>query len=1170
MTLFDPIAFLRKLARNLRETGQHKEAQWIEEINLAYNARLPLSAGTRGKLVDLIDKLKGSGASTEAVSLSEFLRIIDGGQQPVDKEPTQPEDKDWPDDDKGLLVSRNGPDGLVYYGIVVGSKDDMWRVKWDEESEPLLYRRSAEIEVVELRLGDAVRIVNTGEEGAITTITPPQNGLRRVGVKVGQHLKYLQESSVRPIGVPVDVDTARWWLRINGAKLRCAYLYDERSQLAAFRADLKPHQVFVAHRVVIEEPHRFLLADEVGLGKTIEAGMIIKELKARKKIQRILCIVPKNLVNQWVLEMREKFNETFTPLRREVMQQLREEHPGANPWETRDSFICSHQFIISDDERQELALDAPWDLVIVDEAHHVRRTEDLHGDIRTTHLYQFLAKLAPKCKHLLLLTATPLQLSRVELYSLVDLLDEALFYDEADFDAHCESLAGLNMLAEKANDFGALTKQEQDRLVDQTHELITREHLWKGTKDELRKLLLETGNDRRQFMEILSGAHRLSEVMIRNKRRWVKGFPQRRVKIVQVTLSAEEKAAYDYVSEYVRTGYRSSGMHGGNARFLAVTFKRLLTSSSYALKRSFEKRLERIKQQPPPATASGEDGIEDGTPIADALTDEFGRTFLKSVQAEVNELKKMIAMLNVIKSDTKVRFLLKELRALLKKNPREKILIFTQFIETLEYVKGVLEGDGVSVVPFHGKMSEDAKEKSVASFRDAAGANVMISTESGGEGRNLQVARVMFNYDLPWNPMRIEQRIGRIDRIGQKASEILIFNLSIKGTIEERILDVLQHRVRIFEDTVGGLEPLLGELERELEPILMEPDDGQRFDEFAKKWEHVMRKAREDEAKDKLADFLTNFRSFRPAEVDDILKATPAFTYQHIKDFMRVAFKVYNVRPSSQKEKHVYFVPLSNEFLELVGKLPLGMAKKFRATYDPETAKAIGNQIEFLAVGHPVIDTTIERVTSPRYPRTGLLCLNSLGLVSAGILFHFLMKTRVGPTVIDERVEPVFIDLEGKIDPTLTEKVANFDSKSLERLSVSNGTIPQEAASRMEGLRQKAIDHVLARWKRDLGDRESHINFRREAQRRKLERFYNRREERLIKKLEKLNERMERAQIAGGDQARIIPVWRNQAKQFTENLARIPREREGALKEFLGDIRPEPEIEPLAEAYCEL
>ena len=261
------------------------------------------------------------------------------------------------------------------------------------------------------------------------------------------------------------------------------------------------------------------------------------------------------------------------------------------------------------------------------------------------------------------------------------------------------------------------------------------------------------------------------------------------------------------------------------------------------------------------------------------------------LSAEIAELELLIDRLGDVE-DSKAEQLLTALDELLTEHPDEKVVIFTQFKATQEYLRRQIERDH-RVACFNGSMSIDDKEAAIKLFRGAA--QVFISTEAGGEGRNLQFAHIIVNYDLPWNPMKVEQRIGRLDRIGQRRP-VFIYNLACAGTVEERVLDVLEHRIRLFTESVGSLDPILGEVEQDIERLVML--NAAKFDvafsELEEDLEKKTREARENERV--LADFVLDRASLRKDRANELLGHDAAGDAQGSRGFVSSAWRTTAAR----------------------------------------------------------------------------------------------------------------------------------------------------------------------------------------------------------------------------------------------------------------------------------
>ncbi len=467
------------------------------------------------------------------------------------------------------------------------------------------------------------------------------------------------------------------------------------------------HQERTALRVLREMRGRGILADEVGLGKTIEAGLVLKEYAVRGLVQRALVLTPAALTDQWREEMETKFSLPFSVLR------------SVRDWDRKPFLIASMDTAKREPHRSS-AQARPWDLIIVDEAHRLKNRLSLN--------WRFVAGLSKK--YMLLLTATPVQNDMDELFNLVTLLKPGQLHT-------------------------------YDRFLER----------------------YVASPDRRVPMRVSELRGRLRDVMVRNRRGIAFTLPPRRVHSLAVRLSPAERRLYDDVTEFVRDAYWSaSGRLPWTARLTLIVLQREIGSSTFAVAET----LRRLAQSP---------------------------LFRTDEQERLEELRQEAA---AISSNVKAG----RLRAFLKPLD-EKVLIFTQYLRTLEYLQDVLEEDGYRVSAYHGSLSPAAKDAAVRTFRGDR--QIFLSTEAGGEGRNLQFARTVVNYDLPWNPLRIEQRIGRVHRLGQER-EVHVVNVWAEDTVEANLMELLDRKIHMFELVVGELDLILGNLgeRRSFEDLMMD------------------------------------------------------------------------------------------------------------------------------------------------------------------------------------------------------------------------------------------------------------------------------------------------------------------------------------------------------------
>ncbi|MBE3596189.1 MAG: DEAD/DEAH box helicase [Hydrogenibacillus sp.] len=457
---------------------------------------------------------------------------------------------------------------------------------------------------------------------------------------------------------------------------------------------LYPHQIETAQKVILEMHGRALLADEVGLGKTIEAGLIFKEYLIRGLVKKALILVPSSLALQWQRELWQKFQIPAAIVKK------------AHMWETHDIVIASLD-LAKREPHKSAVLKQTYDLIIVDEAHKLKNP-------RTAN-HQFVKAITKK--FCLLLTATPVQNEIKELYNIISLLSPG--------------------------------------------------HL--GTEDDFSRTYV-AGRRAVKNAEALKSALRL--VMIRNRRKEsAVELPERHVVTVPIRLSREERRFYDAVSNFIVREYTRRGIHYG---FALITLKRELTSSRDAVYKSLIRLYEKLPQDAPLA-------------------------------AEIAELARLG---REIRTHSKLKALIELIREI-----DGKIVVFTEFHGTLFFLQKALGEAGITSVLYRGGYGQNKKDWMRELFETKA--QVLLATDAGGEGINLQFAHHLINYDLPWNPLKLEQRIGRVHRIGQK-HDVFIYNFATEATIEEAILKLLYEKIALFEDTIGALENVLERLPKGL------------------------------------------------------------------------------------------------------------------------------------------------------------------------------------------------------------------------------------------------------------------------------------------------------------------------------------------------------------------
>lgn len=923
-------------------------------------------------------------------------------------------------------------------------------------------------------------------------------------------------------------------LRLQAEYLKHAYRFDPTSGLSNARVEPKHYQVYIAHRVTQKLRPRMILADEVGLGKTIEAGLIIKELKARQLIDRILVITPANLQDQWMTELRLKFNEEFTIIDGPGAKFLSK--GGVNPYSKRDQIIVSINLVTRLPHADQI-LEAGWDLVVFDEAHRVRRTKR-GSDSKVTKAYSLGDELKEVVNGILLLTATPMQLHPYELFSLVELIEPGLFKSFSEYELSRKKLPALNDLMGGLKGWDALDASQRSSLI-RKHESLLREVGFEAKP-------LKSYNDEPNRLQVMNGVaekHPLSEVLVRNRKAEIGGFTERRASAIPVELSEHERTVYEAVSEYIRDGYDwAMGSKNQAIGFLMVIYHKMLASSSPAIRESFKRRIAKLREKiaaidevtNPKLTKPAIEGLREQPELSDVLEGIEGASprERKALEIEIATLEGLVGRLGELR-DSKAKALIQAMDGIFGKDPGEKVLIFTQFIETQKFLKSVLESKGFSVEVFRGTgMNPQAKEEAVRRFKSVK--QILISTEAGGEGRNFQFCHILFNYDLPWNPMKVEQRIGRLDRIGQKRP-VLIYNLFAEGTVEERIVNVLGERIRLFEESVGSLDPILGDIERELEAIVM--SDAKDFDEAFEKYAiGIEQQVREAQAKENaLADFALDRASLREDEAQELLNPSRRLArWSDLEDFTGTALDYLGGTLSD----HALGGTVISLSPRLRSELKVTRAT-IQGTFAPELARE-EESIEFFAFGNELIDKIIDRAArgdSTNQDVTTARCLRSAPPGTWVEVYYVIRAVGIKPAGWVKR-HLINQDLEVR-----SEQVEKMPPRG-EPVTISVPDWVPKAISESKKAFEK--EHFAER--EEFRRMDDGLKKEEEA---RAERIFNYRKVRIQKMIDEASEWIREKETSGSEkERRVLPARRGFLKKRQEELQRLGFDYELELREI--------------------
>ncbi|MEX2682829.1 MAG: DEAD/DEAH box helicase [Candidatus Sigynarchaeota archaeon] len=789
------------------------------------------------------------------------------------------------------------------------------------------------------------------------------------------------------------VDASFVGLFINAYYFRYCLPSDPRFQAVCHgRIEAFPHQMKVINKVLGAYPSRFLLCDEVGLGKTIEACAILKELYLQNVVNRVIIIVPANLVEQWHFELDSKFNLDFEVYDGPRVKELKTGYPGINPWTLHPRILTSLHFLRRDEHREALK-EINFDMAIFDEAHHLRRYAGNAetGTYRKTKNYDLAEIVCTRARVVLLLTATPMQLDPFELFSLIQLLDPTLFPEYSHFLEFKDKVSHYNLVVRNLDRFGKLNIFEKKYMDGMIGALLATNKEFSKPESIKDALLKRNPRIKEAIIRAIRDRHELSRVMIRNKKRNVfHGFlPRRFTKIVLIEPTREELEIYTAIRLYITRVYQRSIQEKNAATgFVMVVFQRLLASSHVALRKTIQQRVATLREyqvkllkqkaqlDTVAATMTEEEYKKKAWDIANRIA---------AIDEDVPLLNEYHAKLSALKTDSKASALVRLVTELASEENHPKIIVFTQFIRTLYYLKHVLETTlkNVMVGIFHGKLTREEKDAEIDNFRSSTGRTfVLISTEAGGEGRNFQFCHIVVNYDLPWNPMKLEQRIGRVDRIGQD-HDVKVFNFALKDTVEEQIVSILSERIFVFQELVGELEPILVNVEDDLtNAILTSMSDEEAELKFQMLGNKISDKLRQlQDHQESLHDVIMELESKELLEDATLACNVELDYYEALKRFTSAVIDV----ASNSTEMAIpvearasltdalvakgIIKPSISEMKEDVFSINEGIAGDHVGTFDK--AVALRNErLEFFNIGHPFIEKIIDvaiAIDSTRY-----------------------------------------------------------------------------------------------------------------------------------------------------------------------------------------------------------
>lgn len=799
--------------------------------------------------------------------------------------------------------------------------------------------------------------------------------LDEVMISTGEAENIAGAATDRPGARLVDANDIQ--LLVESARIRLAYAHDRQFAVSLSGIRTLPHQVEAVYRRMLPQPClRFLLADDPGAGKTIMAGLLIKELKLREAIDRVLILCPSPLTIQWQDEMARWFNEDFEPV-----DAARDKQTLSNPWAKEAQVVTSLDYA-KQPEVRERVWQQHWDLVIIDEAHKCSARTKSGGSgrepqVEPTKRYELASRLTARAEHVLLLTATPHHGDEDKFAHFLRLLDPDLFPEPHRLDQQAAQI-----------------RNDVFRLGEECPWALRR------LKEDLRDI---------------NGA-RL--------------FPDRHAATVGFHLNGDEFALYKAVTAYINEFIpQQTGQRRNSAALARTVLQRRLASSACAIHESLKRRLqkqvdllEELEGLPPPQRAKRiaaiqgrlpdseqeEDDLDDSS--RDSLVDEFtGAEELDQLRAEIAALKDVVEQARRVREhgrDSKLAALRQCLqRAQFEelKDGRGKLLVFTEHRDTLNYLIQHVEHWGYTTCEIHGGMNPHDRKRAQERFRTSA--QICVATEAAGEGINLQFCHLMINYDMPWNPTRLEQRLGRIHRIGQER-ECYAFNFVATESehgdeiVEGRILECLlrkldQMRVALDNRVFDVIGEVLSLNDVNLPEMLREAAvDPGRLADYLDQIERIdpnRLKAYEEATGIALARSHVDFSAFQRQNLEvEERRLMPRYVEAHfIEAAKRIGLRVEPRADGLWRIEHV-LADLRSDRLESVRKLGKADSAYRKVAFHKEVLERDEHvDAVLMGPGHPLYAAVDERLNEQLSPTIGSAAVFLDPLAAGPYRLHF-------------------------------------------------------------------------------------------------------------------------------------------------------------------------------------
>ena len=784
-------------------------------------------------------------------------------------------------------------------------------------------------------------------------------------------------------------------LRTEALQLRLAHEQNQLLSISNSTVRLEPYQLDCVNQVMSGLRQRSLIADDVGLGKTIEAGLIFKELLSRNRASKVIFVVPAHLQKKWKRDMKRFFDIDLTVADRTWLEaEQRRLGDEANIWDQEDQKLLTSMAFLRQDEFREDVEDAFWDLAIVDEAHKASKKGDSISDTAET-----VEKVSHRSDSLLLLSATPHDVKTNPLKYLISYIVYFLV------------------------------------LIDQSH-----------TKSDIEDVMVRRGKD---------------TIYDDNGERI---FPDREVRTVPVEITDSEKEFYDEVTEYVKTVFnRSDKLNEPAVGFAMALMQKRLVSSIRAIKLTLRRRLEDLLEYDESEVSGAAEEYLEGADLDDENKEKAEKEIEKLTSAkndaqlekEINRLKDLVERAEDLPLDSKARQVSEFIQKLLNEDPEEKVIVFTEYRDTLDHIVENVLGEEWEdeILTIHGGVSKEERERIEDEFNYGE-KRILVATDAASEGIDLQHScSTMVNYELPWNPNKLEQRIGRIHRYGQD-EEVKVWNFQMEGTRESEIFEMLEEKIENIRSGVGSTADMVGIMEDlDIEQLIMNSIESEEPPEATKEELEEMIEERQETLKEWYERTPLDSTTFDQEDRERIKQVVEESedvygSEEEIKGFFRTAIELFDGE-IRQKETSVYKIKNS-------GSIDIDDKLGEKITFNRQ--KAIDQKdIDLVSPDSDITQRLTEEILEEEFGgKTGLKVLKSVE--NPGIVFNYVTRFEDGSgEVVEEKIIPLYVDSESlDVQSELGKKIINSETEN----AIPDRTIISNLMANRQLMKEKAEGYI--------------------------------------------------------------------------------------------------------------